>query len=87
MDRKFELEVHMDEHTYNVTLTINGRAFVGDCRQGDTAFDVYRQITSDIKAVYGRALFENIIGHRDILQHMDHVWEIIKQLHSMCRFA
>lgn len=80
-NREIDLTAQLNTHGYNVALVINGRQFAGAYCAGCTASEVYHAITDDIKSVYGRRLFEDVTGHRDVLHAMDCVWNIILNLH------
>ncbi|WP_432616870.1 hypothetical protein [Butyricicoccus sp.] len=85
MDRTFELSAHANSSGYGVTLKINGRPFATAAvrKNGDTVGSTYRQITSQLRDVYG-----DIDRNRkcfDIVEARDQVYRTICALNSITK--
>lgn len=85
MDRTFELSAHANSSGYGVTLKINGRPFTAAAvrKNGDTVDSTYRQITSQLRDVYGD--IDRNCERFDIVEARDQVYRTICALNNITK--
>lgn len=86
--RTIELRASMNAAGYTVTLIINGREFTGRCTGGRKKEDVFADIDSGVKDVYGVDMYEdeNIEAYEDICMVVGAAEDIIEAMHGVLIF-
>lgn len=85
MKRTFGLQARTTDAGYTVTLFVNGRPFTAAAviTDGDTVGSTYRQITSQLRDVYGD--IDRSCKCFDIVEARDQVYRTICALNNIAR--